>query len=324
MKKRCSKRVSFLARLFALATTSFATWSVLADENTQQRADDEWTPSVARPEFSRGEGPVVLVDAAHGNFHTIDGRYAAFAELLALDGYQVRSADSAVSEDLLKSASIFVISNAIAGCDDAEWTLPAEPAFTKEEIEHIVSWVEAGGSLLLIADHMPFPGATADLADAFGIVFLNGFAMKSLDEGGSMRFTRSSGSLADHAITRGRSAAERIESVRSFTGQAFRIVGPAQALMSVPDDWRVYLPTEAWEHSESTPSVSARGLVQGAVLRIGSGRVAVFGEAAMFTAQTSVRNGVVRRSGMSHPAARENAQFVLNLVHWLSGLLDET
>lgn len=61
---------------------------------------------------------------------------------------------------------------------------------------------------------------TADLADQFGIVFLNGFAMRSFDEGGTMSFTRSSGSLADHAITRGRTDSEQIESLRSFTGQA--------------------------------------------------------------------------------------------------------
>jgi hypothetical protein len=51
--------------------------------------------------------------------------------------------------------------------------------------------------------------------------------------------------------------------------------------------------------------------------------VAVFGEAAMFTAQSFVSDGVVRQAGMNHPSASENAQFVLNLMHWLSGLLDD-
>ena len=91
-----------------------------------------------------------------------------------------------------------MISNAIFGGDDAEWTLPTARAFTSEEIKVIVNWVRAGGSLLLIADHMPFPGGTEDLADEFGIIFLNGFAMKSFDGGGTISFTRSSGS---HAFT---------------------------------------------------------------------------------------------------------------------------
>ncbi len=91
--------------------------------------------------------------------------------------------------------------------------------------------------------------------------------------------------------------------------------------MFMPDDWQVRLPEEAWVFSERTPAVSTRGLVQGAVLRHGQGRVAVFGEAAMFTAQTSVRNGIVRPMGMNHPGASENTQFLLNVAHWLSGLL---
>jgi hypothetical protein len=39
----------------------------------------------------------------------------------------------------------------------------------------------------------------------------------------------------------------------------------------------------------------------------GSGRVAVIGEAAIFSAQV--------------PEASRNAQFLLNVVHWLTGLL---
>ena len=46
----------------------------------QQQADN-WTPTVATPQFTADTGPRVLVDAAHGNFHKIDGRFAAFAKL---------------------------------------------------------------------------------------------------------------------------------------------------------------------------------------------------------------------------------------------------
>ena len=308
---------------FAILLTSSASACASAHEDVTQAVDDGWSPAVNRPEFPQGDGPVVLVDAAHGNFHKIDGSFAAFAELLRLDGYRVRSANSELTKDTLNAASIYVISNAILGGDDAEWALPIESAFTTKEIDLIVNWVRGGGSLLLIADHMPFPGATADLADEFGIVFLNGFALSSFDEAGAMSFTRSSGLLADHAITRGRFESERVESIASFTGQAFRFVGSVQPLLYRPDDGKVYMPVKAWEHSETTPAVPARGLIQGGVLQFGSGRVAVFGEAAMFTAQSSVRDGVVRTRGLNHPSASENSQFVLNLMHWLSGLLDD-
>jgi hypothetical protein len=60
-------------------------------------------------------------------------------------------------------------------------------------------------------------------------------------------------------------------------------------------------------------------MLQGAVLVYGSGRVAAFGEAAMFSAQVS---GQERRPmGMNMPTASENPQFLLNVVHWLTGLL---
>ena len=70
-----------------------------------------------------------------------------------------------------------------------------------------------------------------------------------------------------------------------FFGQAFRFVTAVQPLMYMPDDWEVLMPIEAWEFSESTPTVSAKGLIQGGTLNHGSGKVAVFGEAAMFTEQ---------------------------------------
>ena len=93
--------------------------------------------------------------------------------------------------------------------------------------------------------------------------------------------------------------------------------------MYIPDDWQVLLPVEAWEFDENTPTISTKGLIQGGASRHGAGRIAVFGEAAMFTAQRSVSNGVVRQMGMNHPDATENAQFVLNLMHWLTGALND-
>jgi hypothetical protein len=201
--------------------------------------------------------------------------------------------------------------------------LPTPPAFERNEVAALAAWVHDGGSLLLIADHMPFPGSVAELADAFGIAFLNGYAVKSIEAGGTLIFTRAGG-LADHAITRGRNPAEQIAAIKAFTGQAFRARVPVEPLMRMPDDWLVLFPREAAKFTSATPSESARGLLQGAVLRHGQGRVAVFGEAAMFTAQTQfLGDTVVGRMGMNDPEAPQNAQFVLNVMHWLSGLLQD-
>ncbi len=294
-----------------------------AGQPVMQQSAGNWTPTVPAPQFTADTGPRVLVDAAHGNFHKIDGRFAAFAKLLRADGYRVASADQPISPELLSGANIFVIANAVKGGENAQWVLPTAPALAPDEVTALAKWVHDGGSLLLIADHMPFPGSVAELADAFGIAFRNGYAIKSVGEGGSVIFTRSGG-LADHAITRGRNAAEQITALKTFTGQAFSAVVPVEPLIRMPDDWTVFYPQEAGKFTSTTPSQSTRGLLQGAVLRHGQGRVAVFGEAAMFTAQTQILgDAVVHRMGMNDPEASQNAQFVLNVLHWLSGLLQD-
>lgn len=69
-----------------------------------------------------------------------------------------------------------MISNPLHERNIRDWSLPTPSAFTKEEIAALKNWVERGGSLLLIADHMPFPGAAGDLAKAFEVEFSNGYA----------------------------------------------------------------------------------------------------------------------------------------------------
>jgi hypothetical protein len=284
------------------------------------RADD-WNATVTAPEFPLGRGPVVLVDAAHGNWHTIEGRFAPFAELLRKDGYRVGSATGRISHESLRDTDVFVIANAVKGGEDSVWILPTPAVLDAEEVRVLVEWVGDGGSLLLIADHMPFPASVAGLADAFGIVFLNGYAKKSVDESGIMIFTRAARSLVDHPISRGRTLAEDVPSVKAFTGQGFRAVVPVEPLLLLPDSWAVFFPHGAGVFAIDTPQESARGLLQGAVLRHAEGRVAVFGEAAMFTAQTQLQGDKLQRFGMNDPEAVHNAQFVLNVMHWLSGVL---
>jgi hypothetical protein len=75
----------------------------------------------------------------------------------------------------------------------------------------------------------------------------------------------------------------------------------------------------AWTWDQSTPRVPVGGWSQGAVMRAGEGRVAVFGEAAMFTAQLRGPDRVPM--GMNAPYAAGNHKFLLNVSHWLSGLL---
>ncbi len=216
---------------------------------------------------------------------------------------------------------MLVIANALHARNEQDWTLPTPSAFSGEEIAAVEAWVREGGSLLLIADHMPFPGAADSLAAVFGVSFGNGFAYDSTGEQSRFRFHRGNGLLAEHAITDGRGPEERVDSIDSFTGQAFRVMGTdAQPLLTLGAGTVLLMPVEAWEFSPKTPRMRADGMLHGAVLRHGRGRVAVFGEAAMFSAQ---RAGPDRRPmGMNDPGAPQNVQFLLNVMHWLTGVLD--
>ena len=140
-----------LPRFCLIMLWSLASAGALAggsSHDSHARADD-WSPSVATPEFQFGRGPAVLVDAAHGNWHTIEGRFAAFAELLRKDGYRVASATERISREALQDIDVFVMANAVKGGEDSVWTLPTPPALEADEVSELVEWVSRGGSRLI-------------------------------------------------------------------------------------------------------------------------------------------------------------------------------
>jgi hypothetical protein len=57
-------------------------------EEPQQIADPDFKPAVEKPVYTT-VGPVVVLDEAHGDFHTVSGRYKPFADVLQADGYRV-------------------------------------------------------------------------------------------------------------------------------------------------------------------------------------------------------------------------------------------
>lgn len=285
--------------------------------NAQQVADTEYKPPIAKPAYPNGKGPLVLLDEAHFNFHTATGRYLAFAELLRRDGYVVRGSTAKFTKEALKAAKILVIANALNERNGGgDWTLPTPSAFTDEEIAAVREWVQRGGALLLIADHMPFAGAAEKLGAAFGIKFTNGYVRD--ETSGADVFQRTDDSLRNHPITNGRSAAEKVEAVATFTGSAFQ-VPKAQPLLMLGASYVSWLTSTAGQFPPTTPRESVSGWLQGAVFQAGKGRVAVFGEAAMFSAQLAGPNR--NPMGMNAPLAKQNYQFLLNVMHWLSGLL---
>lgn len=306
-------------KLHALALSLMVTaalWAVGA--RAQQVADTSFEPPIPSPAYRPGRGPVVLLDEAHFNFHTAEGRYQPFSELLRRDGYVVKASRLKFSRASLRGGQILVIANPLAERNRTDWSLPTPSAFSEEEVEAVRVWVKGGGSLLLIADHMPFPGAAGTLAQAFGIRFSNGYARDEQGQG-PMLFKLADGSLRDHQITRGRADAERVTSVATFTGSAFQAEGDVQPLLVLGPSVSSYMTSVAGQFTDETPRIPVGGWYQGAVIRFGKGRVGVFGEAAMFSAQLAGPN----RSpmGMNAPVAAQNPQFLLNVMHWLSGRL---
>ena len=150
-------RCSALPKCIAL-TVMLACFSVLV--TAQQVPDRQYRPRIAKPAYSPGQGPVVCVDEAHTNFHTLTEGFWAFGELMRRDGYVTRSNTQPFTDGSLMACSILVIANAQPGSPDwNSYPYPTPSAFAADEITAVRRWVAGGGSLLLIADHLPLAGA---------------------------------------------------------------------------------------------------------------------------------------------------------------------
>lgn len=314
------------------AASLFAAGPALAQT---QGPDTQYRPVVDRPAYAEA-GPTILLDAAHGSVQTIDGRYAGFAALVRADGYGIREGLEALdAPGALDGVDILVISNARRQAVD-------EPsAFTPAEIEAVQAWVRQGGSLLLAADHAPHGSASEALGAAFGVRMGLGYAFRLSPDGpnavtSQLYFNREAQTLGAHPITEGREPSERIEVVKTFTGQS--LSGPTDAtilLALLPTDREaadvavlgdINDRIEAGASSDGVLAELARPalVAQGLAIEYGQGRVVVLGEAGMLTAQRLVfppddpREDIV--FGLQTPG-HDDQQFALNILHWLSRLI---
>lgn len=290
----------------------------------QQAADTSFEARVTHPAF-KDRHPKVLFDEAHNNIQTTQGGYKPFAELITSDGYAITPNKQKFQPKLLEGYEILVIVDALGTAppilppkNKAAFIAEAsKPAFTPEECEVVRSWVDAGGSLLLVSDHAPVGAAMANLSEQFGVEMSKVYTFDTAhaDKGPNAQdswiiYSRGNGLLGDHAITRGRDASERVNSVTTFTGQSLKGRTGNVVLLKLTETAGDYDPATDKE-------VSAAGRAQGIALRFGKGRVVILGEAAMLTAQIegNVRFGMQR-------AGNDNRQFALNTLHWLSRLLE--
>ena len=283
----------------------------------QQVPDPNFDPTVARPAYTNTH-PRVLFDEAHNNFHTAGGRYKPFADLITSDGYRVSANSSRFTKDTLNGYDILVIANPLGAPVEsgADFAAANKPAFTEAECDAVRDWVNAGGSLLLIADHYPVGAAAGILAQRFGVEMSNAFTDDPANydpQLGQILFSRTNKLLLDHAITRGRNSTERLNRIVTFTGQS--LTGPKGSVtfLKLADTAVDALPPDR------KTKVSAAGRAQGIALKHGKGRVVVVGEAAMLTAQLA---GPEKAPfGGLNISSIDNRQLALNIMHWLSKLL---
>ena len=289
-----------------------------------QQPDPNYEPVLAMPEYAPGGGPLVAVDSTHANFHLISGRYQGFYKLLTADGYDVFDFGvpfvAGCSSNLancayfhtLKQFDTFVISNAISD-------------ISAEEAEVITRWLsgeigcESGCNprqLILIADHQTngfnFPLHIAELSQRLGLDWPNNnVSQRTFTPTLPVGYDPNTTGLLNtaHAIAQGRlGLGESVASVTTFTGSGLIEGVPPPGGVSL-----LTLPEGAtWTDAEGH-LFPGGGYSQGMAFDFGTGRVYASGEAAMFTAQIG--------GGMQTLPFNHNQQYLLNILHWLDGLL---
>lgn len=305
-------RISFVHNFILFMVLIFACTPI-----ELQLADNAYMPKIEKPTYAKSEGSLIYVDEGHHNFHTLEGRLFATGKLLERDGYRVLPYEGTATIERLQECKILLIVNALNEKND-DWINPTYSAFTKQEIIEITQWVTEGGSLLMIADHMPFPGAIYDLAVQFGFEYENGHAEDTA--GNADYFYRKSKTLNSNIITNGKNEKEKVDSILTFSGCAFGIPDDATVILKFDSTWVSYNPDEAWVYDGVEP-FSIDGYAQGAYKTFGKGRVVVFGEAMMFTAQLGGGLSWIK-IGMNSRECPDNYQLLLNSIHWLDGQME--
>lgn len=283
------------------------------DVQAQQLADELYRYAISNPTYPIAHGPIILFDDSHNNAVTLRGTYSPFSRLLKMDGYRLISSTNQISYNSLKEVKIYVTVNAMYDLED--WNLPGRSAFAAQEIQILKQWVADGGNLFLVTDHMPCGAAIHDLAAAFGIHVINGFALRR--DGKPELFSRLKNTLHANAITN--SPGQEIDSIMCWGGTGFLTPPSAQIISSLNADYTIYLPTDVRQIrsplADTIPSLSGSGFVNGAYMSYGKGRIVIFGDGAIFSAQLyGVKS---EKRGMNHPSAGQNAQLLLHLIHWL-------
>lgn len=308
-----------------MKVTCIALLTIASATHGQQVADRTFQFNNTQPAFAANTGPVVCVDAAHRNVHTLDEGYYAFGTLLRGDGFRTMALREPFNSGIRDDCAVLVIANAAA-------------PLVEDEVRQLLRWIVAGGRVLLVMDHAPYPRFVERLSTAVGASPFNGGAtyrvfgtipdtmVRRLAEESRttidsvLRMVGAVGSLGDHPILRGRPGADPpVRTIDTFGGSVFYPAPGMRALLRVPGG----TVGEIWWPDRFSPANEPRyaldGWLAGGAGEVGSGRVVILGEAAMCSAQLA---GAARTPmGMNAPLAVDNARFCLNIIRWLAGAL---
>jgi len=297
----------------------FSNFNLFAQTNIA-KMDSLYTPEIINPAYPMNNGPTIYLDEGHYNRHIYGGlgSFIAFKDVLSKDGYKVVSFKEQFTSNSLQKVRLMVIALAQnkSNLGDTNWSNPTYSAFQQSEIIAVKKWVFNGGSLFLIVDHHPFAGAAKDLAKEFGFELFNGHAMDTIRD--PSFFQKANKTLHSNVITNGRDSTEKIDSIVTFNGAAMKLSDDAKPILTFDNEWVHYLPHTAWEFKNIEPT-NINGYSQGAFRTLGNGKIVVFADGNMFSAQDTEWGG---KMGFIDPNAKYNYKLLLNIIHYLDGLLD--
>ncbi len=287
-------------------------------------------PELAETDTSQSTQPTILFDLGHNNYgaNKADQTFYGF---LRDHGFAVRNLHGPITDSALDGIIVFHTSNALARINIDNWSLPNPSAFTPDEIAVLLEWVQRGGSLLMVIEHMPFGGSYNDLARAIGFEVSNGFAVDSsllddyseenIAEAGALLFRRGTGEISDHLIVTGQSPYGQIEHLATDCGSAIRLPSHAASLITLGADVVSLEPATSWAFTVDTPRRSVAGWSQAGVLEYGEGRIAVLGDNFLISAPGLLDPPYIEIEQEAELGAH-NHKFTLNLYRWLSGQED--
>lgn len=281
--------------------------------------DTAFEATVETPTYPESDGPTILLDGGHHNFFIQWDFIKPFADLAEADGYQPVIDDQTFTAGYLAEFDIVMIITALPFDFTTKTEVTTEATFTNAEIAALYDWVEAGGSLLVFSEHAPFDQAINPLLNRFGITSSVGTVVDEEPQDTTLGlhrivFSRENGFLnEEHPIIKGRNMSEAIDSVVTFGGSSLTGEGYANLLQLSPT-------AKNQEHPTGVGPIGM-GNSQALAGSAGEGKIVALADSNGFTAMNfKLEDGSSLSAGMN-TENHDWKQFVLNVLHWLSGEL---